>query len=93
MRTRLRRSTARLSASARETDPMLANNLGDLITDREHRIERRHRLLEDHADAVAAQHLHLLHRERQKISSFKQDFSADDARREDREQGAGSRRQ
>ena len=29
--------------------------LGDLMADRVHRVERRHRLLEDHADAVAAQ--------------------------------------
>ncbi len=29
--------------------------LGDLMADRVHRVERGHRLLEDHADAVAAQ--------------------------------------
>ena len=33
---------------------MGADRLGDLLADREHRIERAHRLLEDHADAPAA---------------------------------------
>jgi hypothetical protein len=32
-----------------------SQRLGDLAADRVHRIERRHRLLKDHADAVAAQ--------------------------------------
>ncbi len=32
-----------------------ARPLGDLLADAHHRVERRHRLLEDHADAVAAQ--------------------------------------
>jgi hypothetical protein len=31
-----------------------AHHLGDLLPDREHGVERGHRLLEDHADAVAA---------------------------------------
>ena len=30
-------------------------HLGDLVAHREHRVQRCHRLLEDHADAVAAQ--------------------------------------
>ena len=33
---------------------MGANGLADLVADREHRIERAHRLLEDHADPAAA---------------------------------------
>ena len=37
-----------------------ANALGDLLADRLQRVERRHRLLEDHADVVAAQRAHLL---------------------------------
>ena len=34
--------------------------LGDLLADRLQRVQRRHRLLEDHADVVAAQGAHLL---------------------------------
>src|SRR5690348_15535733 len=42
-------STARSQAARRD-----AHHLRDLIADGEHRVERGHRLLEDHGDAVAA---------------------------------------
>ena len=38
---------------------MQRERLGDLPADREHRVERRHRLLEDHRDVVAADVAHL----------------------------------
>ena len=38
---------------------MAHQSFGDLITDRKARIERRHRLLEDHRQPVAAQISHL----------------------------------
>jgi len=31
-----------------------AQHFSDLVADREHRVERRHRLLEDHRDVLAA---------------------------------------
>ena len=37
---------------------MQPQRLADLAADREHRIEARHRLLEDHADLVAADGAH-----------------------------------
>ena len=38
------------------------DRLGDLEADREHRVQRGHRLLEDHRDVVAADRAHLLRR-------------------------------
>jgi hypothetical protein len=39
----------------RATGPLVhPDHLGDLVADREDRVERRHRLLEDHRDPVAA---------------------------------------
>ncbi|MNT29676.1 hypothetical protein D3C72_1654290 [compost metagenome] len=47
--------------------------LHHLVADRVHGIERRHRLLEDHGDGVAAQRGHLPLGQRQQITSFQQD--------------------
>ena len=41
---------------------------GDLLADRHHRVERRHRLLEDHRDLVAAHVAHLLLGELEQIA-------------------------
>ena len=46
---------ARASRRARRRSSVRADRLGDLAPDREARVERRHRILEHHADAVAAQ--------------------------------------
>src|ERR1051326_2871624 len=43
--------------------------LGDLVAHREHRVERRHRLLEDHRDLVAADRAQLARSEREQIAS------------------------
>jgi hypothetical protein len=56
-----------------------AHRLGDLIADGEHRVERRHRLLEDHADAIAADRAHVLLGQRQQILAGVADAAAGDA--------------
>ena len=48
-------------------------HLGDLVADTHHRIERRHRLLEDHRHAVAAHPPQLARRLRQEIVALEQD--------------------
>src|SRR5881628_3262254 len=45
----------------------------DLIAYREHRIERRHRLLEDHGDLIAAHGAELGRGEREEIAAFELD--------------------
>ena len=65
---------------------MQAERLADLEADREGRVERGHRLLEDHPDAVAA---HVPHRalvERQQVLALEQDAPALDRRRRHRQQ-------
>ena len=44
----------------------MPDGLGDLLADRVHRVQRRHRLLEDHRDLVAADALHLAVAERRR---------------------------
>ena len=53
--------------------------LGDLLADREDRIERGHRLLKDHRDLVAAHLAHLLGIERQKLAPLQLDAAFDAA--------------
>ena len=48
------------AASVRPTPLVEPHRLGDLVADREDRVERRHRLLEDHRDLVAADLAHLV---------------------------------
>src|SRR2546426_1272612 len=48
---------------------MLAQHLADLEADREHRVERGHRLLEDHRDLGAAQLLHLARSDREEVAA------------------------
>ena len=52
------------------------HDLGDLIADREHRIQRRHRLLKDHRDARAANPAHRLFVERDEILAVELDDAA-----------------
>ena len=65
---------------------MQAQHLLDLVADGEHGIEARHRLLEDHADAVAAQRAHGRRRQGQEIAAFEQDAPAEHPRRRARQQ-------
>src|SRR6185437_511364 len=58
-----------------------ADRLGELVADREDRVERGHRLLEDHADAGAAQPPHRALVERQKILAGEAYAAGGDARR------------
>ena len=57
---------------------MLLDGFGDLPPDRQHRVQRRHRLLEDHAD-VAAPHLaDLLLGQPQQVAPGKDDLTLGD---------------
>ena len=55
--------------------------LGDLLADGHHRIERRHRLLEDHRDLVAAHAAHLFFADLQEVAAAELDRARDDAAR------------
>jgi hypothetical protein len=55
---------------------MEAQRLGDMGADRHHRIERRHRLLEDHGDAIAADRRHLALAERSEVATVEPDRPA-----------------
>ena len=79
MPTSVSSSTARSHASRRPTRRWRRDGLGDLIPDREHRIERRHWLLEDHAHAGAAHGAHLVLGEREQIAAVEPHVAADDA--------------
>ena len=62
-----------LALGLAEIGPVQAEHLHQLSPDRLHRIERRHRLLEDHGDAVAAHLVHLIRRQRQQLLPLKAD--------------------
>src|SRR5260221_1695808 len=57
---------------------MIVQRLGDLEADGEHRVERGHRLLEDHRDAVAADLAHLLLVEPDEIAPGEADMPGGD---------------
>ncbi len=58
---------------------VIMQHLGDLKADGEHGIERGHRLLEDHRDAVAADLAHLLVGQVDEIASGEADMARRDA--------------
>ena len=60
--------------------------LGDLQPDREQRVERRHRLLEDHRDVAAADLAHLLVVEVEQVAAVEHDAALRDAAGEARQQ-------
>ncbi len=68
--------------------------LGDLMADRQHRVQRGHRLLEDHRDLVAANLAHLGLAEAEKVATGKADHAGNDApgRRGDQPQDRERRR-
>src|SRR4051794_4790774 len=73
---------------------MQAQRLAQLAPDRQHRIEAGHRLLEDHADVVAADVAHRALGQRQEIAALKPDRAGDLAGRlgdeaQDRVRGDG----
>ena len=55
---------------------MRLEHLGDLVADPHQRIERRHRLLENHRDPAAAHVLHVAFGEAEKVAPFEQDSPA-----------------
>ena len=57
------------------------DDLGDLLADGVHRVERRHRVLEDHRDLAAPDLAQLLFRRQQQIVALPQDLPALDAAR------------
>src|SRR6185436_18459074 len=69
-----------------------AHGLADLIADGEHRVQRRHRLLEDHRDPVAADRAHLGLGQGEQVPAAVADLARGDAARRrdqphDRERG------
>ena len=52
---------------------METHGLGDLVAHREHRVERRHRLLEDHRDLVAPDLRHLVLGELREVAALEHD--------------------
>ncbi len=79
MRTRSSRRTGLgLGRRARQA-AVVDQRLGDLEADGEHRIEARHRLLEDHGDLVAAHVLHARLGQRQQIAPRQHDAAFDAA--------------
>ena len=60
---------------------MQANRFGDLVADPHHRVERGHRLLENHRDAVAADRAHLGLVEAEQVGAFEHHGAADDPAR------------
>src|SRR5215475_748671 len=58
---------------------MQPHGFADLVADPDHRIERGHRLLEDHGDAIAADLAHLGFVEGEQVGTLEQDLAADDA--------------
>ena len=60
---------------------MQPQRLGDLITDSQHRVEARHRLLKDDADVIATNRAHFSVAQPQQIPALKADRAGDLARR------------
>src|SRR5471032_668809 len=81
-------------ARRRIAHAMDLQHLGDLVADPHQRIERGHRLLEDHADAVAAQQAHLRWSQRQQVAILEGDAAARDSqrRRQESHDGGGGDR-
>ncbi len=70
---------ARRCASVAGHATVLFQRLGDLAADRQHRIERGHRLLEHHADLTTADLAHFCSRKLHDIATGKQNLTACDA--------------
>jgi hypothetical protein len=60
---------------------MQRDRLADLPADRVQRVERGHRLLEDHRDVIAADALHLALAELEQVPALEADRTADDTAR------------
>jgi hypothetical protein len=71
---------------------MHAERLADLVADREQRIERGHRVLQDHGDALAAHAAHLGIRLVEQVLALEHHPPADDARRRRQQAQDGQRK-
>ena len=60
---------------------MQHHRFGDLLPDGQHGVQRGHRLLEDHGDAVAADLAHLIFRQLQEIGPVEEDLAVHDLAR------------
>jgi hypothetical protein len=60
---------------------MQGEHFGDLVADGENRIERCHRLLKDHGDALSADFSHLLLAELDQVLPLEEDLAADNPAR------------
>ncbi len=80
-----------LHASVRTCDAVHLQHLGDLVADPHERIERGHRLLEDHADAAAAQETHFRGLQSEEVPALEVDAAVQDfqGRRQQAHDGAG----
>ena len=67
-----------LACLCRRAIGVAPQRLGHLTADRVHRIERGHRLLEDHADAIAAQLAVIRIRQAHQLAAVEADAAADD---------------
>jgi len=67
-----------LAGLARRAIGVASQRLGHLTANRVHRIERGHRLLEDHADAIAAQLAVIRIRQAHQLAALEADAAADD---------------
>ena len=65
---------------------------GDLMADGQHRIQRRHRLLEDHGNGVAANLAHLRLRQLEQVAALEDHPSADRSPRRRRDQAQNRQR-
>ena len=68
------RALARLGPRHREVRPV---GLADLVADREDRVERAHRLLEDHRDLTPSQRAHLRRRQPDQVAALEQHLPGD----------------
>ena len=81
MRTDFSRSFARCQATERPASLMHADRFGDLIADGEQRIQRCHRILQDHGDPLAAHVPHLAVGLAYQVLALEHHRAADDLRR------------
>ena len=86
MRTRSSISRARASAARRPIALVAEDRLDELIADREGRVERGHRLLEDHRQPVAAQRPHRVPVQPEQVRAIEDDPAAGDAGRRRRQE-------
>ena len=94
MRTERSRSCTRVAQCAAAHGPMVVGGLGDLAVDAEQRVQRGHRILQDHRDHPPADAAHLARGFLRQVLALEGDATAGDAggirqQAHDREAGRG----